>query len=174
VLFTDFVDFTKISENLSPEMLVSELHRHFTAFDDMIARHGLEKIKTIGDAYMAVCGLPVPLPDHAQRAAGAALEIPDFVRAQPKLSREKLFDIRIWLNSGSVVAGIVGGQKFACDIWGDTVNTAARMGSSSGAGKINPGGATHALLQSDFACTYRGKTAAKNKGEIDMCWLEGR
>ncbi len=171
VLFTDFVDFTRISENLSPQELVSELHLNFKAFDEIIERHGLEKIKTIGDAYMAVAGLPVPLADHALLAARAALEIQAFVR-QRQRGLANQFEIRIGLHSGPVVAGIVGVKKFAYDIWGDTVNTAARMESSSEPGKINMSGATYALLKDTLACDYRGKITAKNKGEVDMYFLK--
>jgi class 3 adenylate cyclase len=172
VLFTDFVDFTKISEKLSPHELVSELHLNFKAFDDIMERFGLEKIKTIGDAYMAVSGLPVSNPQHAHLAAQAALEIQAFVQ-QRKKGMTHPFEIRIGLHSGQVVAGIVGVKKFAYDIWGDTVNTAARMESSSEPGKINLSGATYALLKDAFDCDYRGKITAKNKGEIDMYFLKG-
>ena len=170
VLFTDFVDFTKVSERLSPQELVSELHLNFKAFDEIIGRFGLEKIKTIGDAYMAVSGLPVSNPLHAQQAALAALEIRRFVHQRRKDTAQQ-FEIRIGLHSGPVVAGIVGVKKFAYDIWGDTVNTAARMESSSEAGKINMSGATFSLLKDSFDCEYRGKITAKNKGEIDMYFL---
>ena len=172
VLFTDFVDFTKISEHLSPRQLVSELHDCFKAFDDIIERHGLEKIKTIGDAYMAVSGLPLPDARHACNAARAALDIQRYIR-QRQETHPAGFDIRIGLNSGPVVAGIVGVKKFAYDIWGDTVNTAARMESGSEPGKINISGATYSLIQGEFDCVYRGKVTAKNKGDIDMYFLEG-
>jgi class 3 adenylate cyclase len=172
VLFTDFVDFTKVSERLSPQELVSELHLNFKAFDEIIGRYGLEKIKTIGDAYMAVSGLPATNPQHAFMAAKAALEIRAFVQERQK-QKAQHFEIRIGLHSGPVVAGIVGVKKFAYDIWGDTVNTAARMESSSETGKINISGATYALLKADFSCDYRGKISAKNKGEIDMYFLNG-
>ncbi|MBC7774649.1 MAG: tetratricopeptide repeat protein [Phycisphaerae bacterium] len=172
VLFTDFVNFTQISEKLSPHELVSELHLNFKAFDEIIERYGLEKIKTIGDAYMAVSGLPVPNPHHAHMAVRAALEIQSFVRERQK-GMKQAFEIRIGLNSGQVVAGIVGVKKFAYDIWGDTVNTAARMESSSEPGKINLSGATYTLVKDEFDCDYRGKITAKNKGEIDMYFLRG-
>jgi len=172
VLFTDFVDFTQISENLSPQQLVGELHDCFKAFDAIMERYGLEKIKTIGDAYMAVSGLPVPDPRHAQHAALAALDILAYIRRRRAADPDS-FQIRIGLHSGPVVAGIVGAKKFAYDIWGDTVNTAARMETGSEPGRINISGATYALLQNEFACTYRGKLAAKNKGEIDMYFLDG-
>lgn len=173
VLFTDFVNFTQISERLSPQALVAELHLNFMAFDEIMERHGLEKIKTIGDAYMAVSGLPMANPNHAQAAAQAALDIQEFVR-QRQNALEYSFQIRIGMHSGPVVAGIVGVKKFAYDIWGDTVNTAARMESSGEPGKINISGATYALLQDAFACTYRGKISAKHKGELDMYFLEGK
>jgi len=172
VLFTDFVDFTRISEKLSAQDLVTELHLNFKAFDEIIERHGLEKIKTIGDAYMAVSGLPVPNPQHALMAARAAQEIQAFVR-QRKKGMTHPFEIRIGMHSGPVVAGIVGVKKFAYDIWGDTVNTAARMESTSEPGKINLSGATYALLKDTLDCDYRGKITAKNKGEIDMYFLKG-
>lgn len=170
VLFTDFVDFTQISERLSPQELVSELDLHFKAFDEIMERHGLEKIKTIGDAYMAAAGLPVPHPNHARQAALAALEVLAFVQNR-QLTRPQSFQVRIGLHSGPVVAGIVGVKKFAYDIWGDTVNTAARMESSSEPGKINLSGTTHALLKNEFKFEYRGGIEAKHKGKIEMYFL---
>lgn len=170
ILFTDFVNFTQTSEKLKPEELVAELHECFSAFDEIIGRNGLEKIKTIGDAYMAVCGLPEPLPNHAQRAVQAAIEIRDFISERKK--QEKVFEIRIGINSGQVVAGIVGVKKFAYDIWGDAVNIASRMESSGETAKVNVSQSTYDLVKNDFICTYRGKINAKNKGEIDMYFVE--
>ena len=170
VLFTDFVSFTQITERLSPHELVSEIDRCFRVFDAIIERHGLEKIKTIGDAYLAVCGLPTEEPEHALKAVRAARDIRNWVNDPANASK---FSIRLGLHSGPVVAGIVGAKKFAYDIWGDTVNTAARMEQNSEAGKINLSGATFALVKDDFACTYRGKIEAKNKGAVDMYFLDG-
>jgi adenylate cyclase len=173
VLFTDFVDFTRVSESLSPGQLVGELHDCFKAFDAIMERYGLEKIKTIGDAYMAVSGLPVPDAQHARKAALAALDILKYIRRRRAADPDS-FQIRIGLHSGPVVAGIVGVKKFAYDIWGDTVNTAARMETGSEPGRINISGATYTLLKKEFDCEYRGKISAKNKGEIDMYFLENR
>jgi adenylate cyclase len=166
VLFTDFVNFTGLSEHMTPTELVQIIHRNFTAFDAIIEKHGLEKIKTIGDAYMAVCGLPTDMPDHAQRIVKAALDIQKYINGS-----DSKFQIKIGINSGPVVAGIVGIKKYAYDIWGDTVNTAARMEQNSEAGKINISGSTYELVKDDFACEYRGKINAKNKGEVDMYFV---
>jgi adenylate cyclase len=170
VLFTDFVNFTQTSEKLNPQELVNELHTCFSAFDTIIERNGLEKIKTIGDAYMAVCGLPESRQEHAQRTVRAALEIRDFIYERKK--HQGAFEVRIGINSGQVVAGIVGVKKFAYDIWGDAVNTAARMESSGEAGKVNISESTYEIVKEDFVCTTRGKVSAKNKGEVDMFFVE--
>jgi class 3 adenylate cyclase/streptogramin lyase len=169
VLFTDFVNFTGISESLSPNQLVDEIGAYFKEFDEIVTRNHLEKIKTIGDAYLAVCGLPVDNHTHAVNTVNAALEIIEYVKQKRK--EGGLFDIRIGVNSGSVIAGIVGLKKYAYDIWGDTVNTAARMEQNSEPGKINISGSTYGLVKKDFNCTYRGKIDAKNKGEIDMYFV---
>lgn len=167
VLFTDFVNFTGISEKMKPTDLVQVVHKYFTAFDAIMDKYGLEKIKTIGDAYLAVCGLPLEVEDHAIRVAKAALEI-----QQLTLQKDSQFQIRIGIHSGPVVAGIVGVKKYAYDIWGDTVNTAARMEQHSETSKINMSGATFELVKDAFHCAYRGKIEAKNKGQIDMYFLD--
>ncbi len=167
VLFTDFVNFTGISERLPPTELVAAIHKSFTAFDAIMEKHGLEKIKTIGDAYLAVSGMPDENENHARQAVNAALDILEFIHQS-----NSLFRIRIGIHSGPVVAGIVGVKKYAYDIWGDTVNTAARMEQHSEPGKINISGATHSLLNGDFECEYRGKIPAKNKGDVDMYFVE--
>ncbi|MBK9272505.1 MAG: tetratricopeptide repeat protein [Saprospiraceae bacterium] len=170
VLFSDFVDFTKVAEKLSPEELVQELHLCFSQFDIICTRYGLEKIKTIGDAYMAVAGLPVESKFHAENAAKAALEMVSFM--QQRLEKNPYtFRIRMGLHSGPVVAGVVGVKKFAFDIWGDTVNTASRMETASEPGKINVSEITAGHLSPVYNLSYRGKMPAKNKGEIDMYFL---
>ena len=167
VLFTDFVNFTGISQEMSPTELVAEIHRNFTAFDQIIERHGLEKIKTIGDAYMAVCGLPQPSETHAQAVVRAALDINAYME-----QHAGKFQVRIGIHSGPVVAGIVGIKKYAYDIWGDTVNTAARMEQNSEAGKINISEATYELVKAEFKCVYRGNIAVKNKGDVAMYFVQ--
>ena len=141
----------------------------------LATKHGIEKIKTIGDSYMCAGGLPVANMTNAIDIVAAAIEIRDFIEAE-KQKRISVglpyFEIRIGCNTGSVVAGIVGIKKFAYDIWGDTVNIASRMESSGETGKVNISGATYELVKDKFTCTHRGKISAKNKGEIDMYFVE--
>ncbi|MCB9232709.1 MAG: AAA family ATPase [Bacteroidia bacterium] len=175
VLFSDIVSFTHLSSRLSPAELVQELNTYFGGIDEIVARHGLEKIKTIGDAYMCAGGLPDPDPESPVKMVRAAREMLDFV-AKKKAERiqkgESYFDIRIGINTGPVIAGVVGTRKFAYDIWGDSVNIASRMESSGSPNKINISGVTHALVKDQFNCTYRGKVAAKNIGEVDMYFVD--
>ncbi len=167
VLFTDFVNFTRISDQLGPQELVKEIHRNFTAYDKIIDKNGLEKIKTIGDAYMAVCGLPKEDPNHAAKVVAAALDIKEWMR-----ENSGAFQVRIGVNSGPVVAGIVGVKKYAYDIWGDTVNLAARMEQNSEPGKINVSQNTYKLLHDKYTFTHRGKLSAKGKGEVEMYFVD--
>lgn len=173
VLFTDFEGFTKYSEHLSPEDLVETVDFYFSEFDKIIEKHHLEKIKTIGDAYMCAGGLPFPSNDHAKRVVLAAFEIAAFVeKIQKEVEKENFnFNVRIGINTGPVVAGVVGSKKFAYDIWGDTVNIAARMESHSAPGKINISEHTYQLIKNDFECEYRGKIDAKNKGMMKMYFV---
>jgi adenylate cyclase len=176
VMFTDFKNFTRLSEKLSPAELVTEIDTCFKAFDNIASRHNLEKIKTIGDSYMCAGGLPVANTTSAFDTISAALEILQYIRDysdQLVNNGKDPLEIRIGIHSGPVVAGIVGLKKFAYDIWGDTVNIASRIESSGEAGKINISGRTHDLVKDQFSFTYREKIHAKNKGEIEMYFVEG-
>ncbi len=172
VMFTDFVNFTEAGERMGSQELVDELHTCFKTFDTIMDKYGIEKIKTIGDAYLAVSGLPVPNANHAQNMVMAAIEIRDFMLQHRSVLQDKTFEIRIGIHSGDVVAGIVGVKKFAYDIWGDTVNTAARMEQSGVAGKINISQSTYDLVKDKFSFSYRGEIAAKNKGNLRMYLAE--
>ena len=171
VLFTDFVSFTQNSEKMGAEKMLKELNDCFTAFDMIMEKHGLEKIKTIGDAYMAVCGLPHQNPNHAYQTVSAALDITEFIENRKKYNPDTL-DIRIGVNSGALIAGIVGVKKFAYDIWGDTVNTAARMEQNSQKGKVNISESTYQMIKDRVQCEYRGKIEVKGKGELDMYFAQ--
>jgi adenylate cyclase len=174
VMFTDFNNFTKISEQLTPEQLVFELDTYFKAFDFIVSQYKLEKIKTIGDAYMCASGLsdkiatPIPI-------IKAALEIQQYLRevkVEKMRNNEPFFEAKIGIHTGPVVAGVVGVNKFAYDIWGDTVNIAARLQDKCEAGKLNVSEATYELIKYDFKTVHRGKIPAKNKGMIDMYYVE--
>ena len=172
VLFTDFVNFTLAASHITPQQLVTELHRCFKAFDGIIGKYNIEKIKTVGDAYIAVSGLPKPNANHAADIVNAAREIRDYILKRKKEFPENAFDIRIGINSGPVVAGIVGVKKFAYDIWGDTVNVAARMEQNSEPGNINISDNTYQLVKDQFVCHARGSLDVKNKGKMDMYFVD--
>ena len=177
VLFTDFVGFTQVSEKMTAEEIIRELDYCFMEFDKIIDRHNLEKIKTIGDSYMCAGGIPVANDTNPFDVVYAALEIRNFMdktRKAREAEGEAYWQLRIGVNTGPVVAGVVGKNKFAYDIWGDTVNTASRMESSGEAGRVNISGATYEIVKDKFDCIHRGKVKAKNKGEIDMYFVEGR
>jgi class 3 adenylate cyclase/Tfp pilus assembly protein PilF len=177
VLFTDFKGFTAMSETLSPQELVRDLNECFSAFDHITAKYGIEKIKTIGDAYMAAGGLPTPNTTHATDVIKAAFEMRDLVaesKARKIAAGLPFFEIRIGVHTGPVVAGIVGVKKFSYDIWGDTVNTASRMESSGEVGQVNISEATYELVKSVPGLTFtpRGKVQAKGKGEMEMYFVD--
>jgi adenylate cyclase len=174
-LFADFKNFTLISETLTPEELVSELDYCFKGFDKIVGKYNLEKIKTIGDAYMCAGGLPDPFQAPPINVIKAAMEMQSFLQEHKKQRQSEgrlFFEARIGIHTGPIIAGVVGEKKFAYDIWGDTVNVAARMESSSDAGKVNISSSTYHLIKDQFKCEYRGKISVKNKGEVDMYWVE--
>ncbi|NMG05493.1 adenylate cyclase [Brasilonema sp. UFV-L1] len=176
VLFTDFKNFTELSEQLTPQELVDELDYCFSCFDQFIEAHNLEKLKTIGDSYMCVGGIPTSNKTHAIDAVLAAINIRTFMEWRKKekaLLNQPYWDIRIGIHSGPLLAGVIGHKKFAYDVWGDTVNTASRMESSGIPGGINISQATFELIKDFFSIESRGKISAKNKGAIDMYLVKG-
>jgi adenylate cyclase len=175
VLFVDFYSFTKISEQLTPEELVGELDTYFKAFDFIIGQYKLEKIKTIGDAYMVASGLSdrITSPDSIVKAALEMQEFLSDMRHDKSKENKPFFEARMGIHIGPVVAGVVGVKKFAYDIWGDTVNLAARMQEASEPGNINVSEEVYNEIRYTFNCRYRGKFPAKNKGNIDMYYVDG-
>ena len=169
VLFTDFKGFTEIASKLNPDQVIKELDRCFLAFDEIVDKYNLEKIKTIGDAYMCAGGIPMANDTNPVDAVKAGLEIQKFMQdfQKEKIAKgEQFWEVRLGIHTGSLVAGVIGKKKYA-------VNTASRMESSGEAGKVNISGHTYELIKDDFDCTYRGKVHAKNKGEIDMYFVNG-
>jgi class 3 adenylate cyclase len=172
VLFADVVGFTPMSATMTPAQLVGLLNRVFTTFDGFVAELGLEKIKTVGDEYMVAAGVPVPRPDHAEAIAELALRIRDYMASHDFDGH--WLELRIGINSGPVVAGIIGTHKFAYDLWGDTVNTASRMESGGLPGEIQVGPATHQLLAGNgYRFESRGTIDVKGKGPMSTWLLTG-
>lgn len=175
VLFTDFKSFSKLADALSPQQVVSELNECFMAFDEIMVKHGLEKIKTIGDSYMCAGGIPTEDQDHVFKIIKAALDMQAFISERNvRRAKDNLepWDIRVGVHSGPLVAGVVGMKKYAYDIWGSTVNVASRMESNGEPGRINVSSATHELIKHKYRCSYRGKISAKNIGDVDMYFVE--
>ncbi len=173
VLFADIVDFTKFCEGRDAEVLVDVLNEIFTRFDGIADRHGLEKIKTIGDAYMAAAGLPVPVPDHAERAANMAL---DMIEVMDRFGEQNPYGlkVRIGISTGAAVAGVIGKRKFLYDLWGDVVNTASRMESHGLSGRIQVTESTRLRLGEPFIFDERGSIDVKGKGRMNTWFLTGR
>jgi len=176
VLFSDIQGFTKIAEETNPEVLIDELDKFFFYFDSVVEKYGIEKIKTIGDAYMCAGGIPERNRTNPVEVILAAIEMQQYMaklKNTSEIEGMKFWDIRIGIHTGTVVAGVVGQKKLSYDIWGDTVNTASRMESSGDAGKINISSTTYEFVKDFFVCEYRGKMPVKYKGELDMYFVEG-
>lgn len=176
VLFSDIQGFTKIAEETNPEVLIDELDKFFFYFDSVVEKFGIEKIKTIGDAYMCAGGIPEKNRTNPVEVILAALEMKAYMNRLKETSEfegMKFWDIRIGIHTGTVVAGVVGQKKLSYDIWGDTVNTASRMESSGEGGKINISGTTYEFVKEFFECEFRGRMPVKYKGELEMYFVNG-
>jgi len=172
IMFTDFVGFTAFTEKLAAEELVHMLRDYFTTFDQIIARYGLEKLKTIGDRYMCAGGLPVRNPSHPVDTVLAAFEIIQAVTKRNRSNGQSLA-IRVGIHTGSVIAGVVGIQKFAFDIWGDSVNYASRLEASGASNRINLSSHTYSRVKDFFECEHRGKVVTEDKRKFDMYFAKG-
>lgn len=177
VLFTDFKGFSSISEKLAPEELVKELDNCFSAFDQIVEKYNVEKIKTIGDAYMAVGGIPINPVTHQEDVLKAAFEIKDYmlrVALEKQKTGQTFFEIRIGIHTGPLVAGVVGTKKFQYDVWGDTVNVASRMESNSEPGKVNISESVYQVIKSEKKYTFspRGEIDVKGKGHMKMYFVD--
>ncbi|MFZ4613758.1 MAG: adenylate/guanylate cyclase domain-containing protein, partial [Bacteroidia bacterium] len=176
VMFTDFIGFTRISQTYRPKQLVSELDECFSEFDSIIEKYNIEKIKTIGDSYMCAGGVPIRNVSNPFDIILAALEIQAYIKYRNSVkiaNGEKPWELRIGINTGELVAGVIGTKRFAFDIWGDTVNVANRLEANSEAGKVNISNTTYDIVKDFFECSYRGKVPTKNRGLIEMYFVEG-
>ncbi len=171
ILFTDFKDFTALVASIPAVKLVEELNDIFGRFDDIMDEFQIEKIETIGDAYMAACGLPEENSDHALKCVGAAQRMISFLIERNRKSKIQ-WNMRVGIHSGPVVAGVVGKKKFAYDLFGDTINTASRIETNGEEGKINISESTYNLIKGNYTCIPRGQIHAKGKGKLDMYFVE--
>ncbi len=174
VLFADIVNFTPISANFSPREVVDMLNDLFSSFDDLVEKYGVEKIQVAGDGYMVAAGVPIPRPDHAEVLADLALDMLNCVRRGQFLGGKHPIEIRIGINSGSLIAGVIGRKKYFYALWGDMVNTASRMESHGSRGRIQITRATYELLSDKFECIHMGVIPIKGKGDMDVWHLKGR
>lgn len=175
VLFADFCNFTALSQTMTAEVLVSELHDCFSSFDRMARAHGVEKLKTIGDGYLCVAGVPTPGPNALISLARVGMEIRDFIaarRREKEAAGGQYWDVRVGMHCGPLIAGIVGLHKFAYDVWGDTVNMASRLESAGAPGRINISREFRAHLPPEAVCVPRGPIPVKGKGDVEMFFLE--
>ena len=173
VLFTDIVDFTKMSESLTPSELVRFLNRVFSSFDNLVEKYRLEKIKTVGDAYMVAGGFPEPRPDHTEAIADIALEMRQLLAEFESVDNRSV-SMRTGIHTGPAVAGVIGTKKFIYDVWGDTVNTASRMESHGVGGQIQVSHATYEVLKDKYMLEKRGMIEIKGKGKLMTYWLQGK
>lgn len=171
IMFSDFKGFTNIVATVPTRKLIEELNDIFSEFDDIIDSEGIEKIQTVGDGYLAACGLPTNVPDHAVRCVRAAKKMIDYLNKRNETHAIK-WKVRIGLHSGPISAGVIGKRKFAYDIFGDTINTASRIESNGEENRINVSAYTYDLIKETFPCVYRGKLNAKGKGELDMYFVK--
>lgn len=174
VLFADIKGFTQISANMSPSLIIEELDYIFGAFDNIIQKHNIEKIKIIGDCYMCVGGIPQANDSNPLDIVKAAIEMQNFMhqmRLDRQTTQQQIYDIRIGINTGNVVAGVIGNKKFAYDVWGDVVNIAARLEKTCEPQKINISSSTYHFIKEHFHCEYRGKIDVKGKDGLDMYYV---
>lgn len=174
ILFTDFSNFTSLVQDLSADELLQQLNQYFLVFDEICEKHNIEKIKTIGDSFMCAGGIPIENNTHASDSIQAAIEMQNFVnKTNKKRKAQNLppWEMRIGIHTGPVIAGVVGSKKFAYDIWGDAVNTASRMETACENGRINISATTYEIVKDRYDCTYRGAISAKNKGDVDMYFV---
>jgi class 3 adenylate cyclase len=176
ILFADLAGFTIISKGLNPEEIVDELNKIFVGFDTILERNDMEKIKTLGDGYMAAGGLPIQNGSNPMDAVTAGLEMLEFVRGiklENLLKGKPPWELRVGIHTGQVVAGVIGKNKFTYDVWGATVNTASRMETASEPGMVNISGITYQLVKDKFNCSRRGNVDVKNMGKMDMYFVNG-